>query len=147
MTTGSARVIVLVILIVVAIIATYAVVNFIMSLIQASVREYEVVPQAYISQSQATSEQRLNLSLHLYIVNRGSGSDRIILIELDCGKALYISRRTIEVKPNEAFNVTIDDWIKVREEGAIVPGDVCRLRLHSEKYGVVLLRDVVIAGS
>jgi len=144
MTTGSARIIVLVILVVVAIIATYAVVNFIMSLIQASVREYEVVPQAYISQSQATLEQRLNL--YLYIVNRGPGSDRIILIELDCGKALYISRRTIEVKPNEAFNVTIDDWIKVREEGAIVPGDVCRLRLHSEKYGVVLLRDVVIAG-
>jgi len=145
MTTGSARIIVLVILVVVAIIATYAVINFIMSLIQASIREYEVVPQAYISHSQAASEQRLNLSL--YIVNRGPGYDRIILIELDCGKALYINRGPIEVKPNEAFNVTIDDWIKVREEGAIVPGDVCKLKLHSEKYGVVLLRDVVIAGS
>jgi len=142
MTTGSARIIVLVILIVVAIIVTYAVINFIMSLTQGSLREYEVVPQAYISQSQATSGLRLDL----YIVNRGPGSDRIILIELDCGKALYIYREPIEVKPNEAFNVTIDDWIKVREEGAIVPGDVCRLRLHSEKYGVVLLRDVVIAG-
>ena len=144
MTTGSARIIVLVILIVIAIIATYAVINFIMSLTQASIREYEVVPQAYISQSQAASGLRLDL----YIVNRGPGRDRIILIELDCGKALYISRRTIEIKPNEAFAVTIedDDWVKVREEGAIVPGDVCRLRLHSEKYGVVLLRDVVIAG-
>jgi len=143
MTTGSARIIVLVILIVIAIIATYAVINFIMSLTQTSLHEYEVVPQAYISQSQAASGLRLDL----YIVNRGPGRDRIILIELDCGKALYIYREPIEVKPNEAFNVTIDNWIKVREEEAIVPGDVCRLRLHSEKYSVVLLQDVVIAGS
>jgi len=141
MTTGSARIIVLVILVVAAIIATYAIINFIMSLFQASVREYEVVPQAYISHSQATSEPRLNL----YIVNRGPGYDRIILIELDCGKALYVSSKPIEIKPNEALNVTIDEWTKVREEGAIVPGDVCRLKLHSEKYGAILLRDVVIA--
>jgi len=143
MKTGSARIIVLVILIVAAIIAIYAVVSFIMSLIQVSLREYEVVPQAYISHSQAASGSRLNLSL--YIVNRGSGYDRIILIELDCGKALYISNKPIEIKPNEAFNVIIDEWIKVREEEAVVPGDVCRLRLHSEKYGAILIRDVVIA--
>jgi len=144
MMTGSARIIVLVILIVVAIIATYAVINFIMSLVQVSTREYEVVPQAYISHSQAASGSQLNLSL--YIVNRGPGYDRIILIELDCGKALYTSNKPIEIKPNEASNVTIDEWTKVREEEAIVPGDVCRLKLHSEKYGEILIRDVVIAG-
>jgi len=145
MATGSARIIVLVILIVVAIIATYAVINFIMSLIQVSLREYEVVPQAYISHSQAASGPQLNLSL--YIVNRGPGYDRIILIELDCGKARYIyNREPIEIKPNEALNVTINEWTKVGEEEVIVPGDVCRLRLYSEKYGAILIRDVVIAG-